>query len=104
MVRVIGLASESNKDTTNRKARFFREWQRAWPGLKIEPQISVLNHPSLRGYGLFVAYYSCLYEAWHENDIYDYLIIFEDDAIPFDGTTWPSRSTNDLDSRLDDFE
>ena len=63
-----------NKDT-NRKERFDKAWSLKWPELYIEPKVSVLNHhQSLRGYGLFVAYHSCLYDALQETDTYDYLI------------------------------
>lgn len=55
LARVIGMAM--NKDL-NRKSRFDNAWTLQWPGLYIEPQVSVLNHQSLRGYGLFVAYHS----------------------------------------------
>jgi hypothetical protein len=92
-----------NKDL-NRKTRFDNAWNLKWPGLFIKPQISVLNHQSLRGYGLFVAFHSCFYDALQETDTYDYLIIFEDDAVPFNITTWPSLSASDLDIRLDILE
>ena len=35
---------------------------------------------------------------------FDYLIIFEDDAVPFRGITWPTTEANDLDLRLDRLE
>ena len=115
MASVLGLADAAVAygPDSRRLTDFLDAWARVWPGLHIEHQPTFLNHPDLRGYGLAAGTYLALtqslkYMRFH-NATCDYHLMFEDDAVPFTGTTWPGGTAgvlldNDLDARLNDFE
>lgn len=112
MASVVGLADGVDFYGTRRLAPFYKAWAAAWPGLYIRHQPTFLNHLDLRGYGCMVGHYLALVESVrylrHRNETCDYHLIFEDDAVPFNGTKWPGRVkgrvSNDLDMRLDDLK
>jgi len=88
-----------------RTTKFLRRWQSAWPGIEITVQRSFCNAVEVRGYGALVSQFLLLDDALNRDpDSFDYLLIFEDDAMPFDNVTWPNQAPNDFDARLDMLE
>lgn len=79
---------------------FEAEWRRSWPELNIAPFFGFQNHPSLRGMGNLAAMYRLCLSALQLKKPFDYLLIFEDDGVPYENTTWPY----DLDLSLDSFD
>ena len=105
----LGLDGISHGLDKSRLPKFMDAWARAWPGLSIHHQPTFMNHPDLMGYGVMAGYYfavsqALIYLHTHAATC-DFLLIFEDDAMPFNGTTWPAcGKKNDLDTKLDDLE
>lgn len=98
--------SEANS-TLKRSERLgvFREkWRKAWPELDIPEFYTFYNSPKLRGYGCLAAAVQVLQNALMSPDEFDYLLLFEDDAVPFENTTWPNKPGNDLERRLEQLE
>lgn len=85
---------------------FAKDWKRVWPELQVRRQPTFAQHHDLRGYGDFVGFYMALNHAIvDQSSAFDYLILFEDDALPSPNATWPSANgPNTLDSMIDDFE
>lgn len=119
MAAVVGLASDATVYGPNntRLPSFVGAWASAWPGLHVRHQPTFVNHPGLRGYGVAVGYYLALTESLRylraRNETCDYHLVFEDDARPFNGTTWPGAEghptgvgapSNGLDARLDEVD
>lgn len=109
MASVVGLPTDAGVYGANVKRLpiFMNAWARAWPGLNIRHQPTIKNHPQLMGYGVAVGYFLALTESLTylqaRNETCDYHLMFEDDALPFNETTWPSHGKhNSLDSRLDE--
>lgn len=96
------ISLADNPESRERLRAFLSSWGRAWSSLRIKRQISFRNNARLRGLGLLASYYTLLQEAVDMD--FDYMIVFEDDAIPFDGVSWPNESPNDLDDMLDKLE
>lgn len=85
-----------------RLALFKDNWVKVWPQLHVKVKLSFLQDPSLQGYGVLSNIFELLVEALLYGGEFDYLLVFEDDAIPHENTTWPCKNRpNDLDSRLD---
>lgn len=85
---------------------FTKDWKRVWPQLQVRRQPTFAQHSDLRGYGDFVGFYLALNHALvDQGSAFDYLILFEDDAVPSPNATWPSvGGPNTLDSMIDDLE
>jgi len=94
----------SMPDAFDRRALFFDTWKKAWPDFHIFPTYSFKNHANLMGYALLAVNVLAMQKAMEFSNAtgenFDYLIILEDDALPFVDTTWPA----DLDKALDDLE
>ncbi|MGI9152461.1 MAG: hypothetical protein ACR2IY_01105, partial [Rubrivivax sp.] len=110
MATVLGLADDADVYGPNgtRLPSFSAAWARAWPGLHMQYQPTFVNHPELRGYGIAAGTYLALTLSAHylktQGSSCDYHLMFEDDARPFYGTSWPASSVNgvnDLDARID---
>jgi hypothetical protein len=108
MASVVGLAEDADVYGSSpvRLPSFVQAWSQAWPGLHIEHQHGFLNHPDLLGYGCAAGHYLALADSLRylksRNETCDYHLVFEDDAVPFDGTKWPpSGPSNDLEARLE---
>ena len=107
MASVVGLADDTDVYGKNaaRMPAFFEAWRRAWPGLHIEHQHAFMNHRNLLGYGCAAGHYLALTKSLQylrvHNETCDYHLVFEDDALPFNGTTWPAfGAENDLETKL----
>lgn len=97
-----------------RRIKFFRAWHGVWPELAIVTEYSYLNHYDLQGYAILsanvIGMYRALVFAEESHQEFDYFLVFEDDAIPFQNTSWPTKSAgnsnlnNDLDHMLDEIE
>jgi len=85
---------------------FTKDWKRVWPELQVRRQPTFAQHNDLRGYGDYVGFYLALNHALvDQGNAFDYLILFEDDAVPSPNATWPSvGGPNSLDSMVDDLE
>lgn len=104
---VMSLPSETGVyGNQTRLKDFNRDWKRAWPDLQVRRQPTFAHHHDLRGYGDFVGFFMALNHAIvDQHGAFDYLILFEDDAIPSPNATWPSiGEPNTLDTLLDDLE
>ena len=111
MASVVGLANDGGAlalgpHFAGRLTTFSSAWSRAWPGLEIRHQPSFLNHAGLLGYGCAVGHYMALTDTLRylraRNATCDYHLVFEDDGLPFNQTTWPpSGAGNDLEAKLD---
>jgi hypothetical protein len=111
MASVIGLVEDEGSLAlgpyyARRLPSFWGAWSRAWPGLHIQHQPSFLNHPGLLGYGCAVGHYMALTDTLRylraRNATCDYHLVFEDDGLPFNQTTWPPFGAgNDLEAKLD---
>jgi hypothetical protein len=110
MATVMGLADDANiyGKNASRLPTFRQTWARAWPDLHVRHQPTFVNHKNLLGYGIAVGYYLAITESVlylrANNVTCDYHLFFEDDAMPFNGTTWPSQAPNHLDAHLDELE
>ena len=92
----------------SRREIFYRAWRQSWPELNIVMEPTFWNHPKLQGLGILAANLIGMSKALDHEEKFDYLIIFEDDVIPFANTTWPTDEQkygqNDLDHMLDKIE
>eukprot|EP00397_Hematodinium_sp_SG-2012_P051606 GEMP01060551.1.p1 GENE.GEMP01060551.1~~GEMP01060551.1.p1 ORF type:complete len:247 (+),score=57.05 GEMP01060551.1:297-1037(+) len=98
-----------------RMSTFLDRWKHAWPTVRFHVQIGVQNSPTVQGYGVLSAFTtairklllsasgSSLTEPYGATE-FDYLLLFEDDALPFAGTTWPNVADNNFDVQLDQLE
>lgn len=105
---VVGIPGYKDANQTFTREEMFRSsWRAVWPELEIRHQASFINDPSLRGLGCLVGHFMALHQVLSAKDgaCFDYILLFEDDAVPNAGTTWPSvGGPNHLDKRLDDLE
>lgn len=79
---------------------FKKAWKEAWPGLNIRSYVGFRNSVALRGMGNLATVYQLCIDALRLQADFDYLLVFEDDGIPYSGTMWP----RDLDQILDHFD
>ena len=79
---------------------FRQAWHRAWPELEHTWFYSWHNPFSKRGMANTAGHYRTAVEAIRCGGDFDYLMLFEDDGIPFEGAKYP----DDLDRLLDTFE
>lgn len=104
---VVGIPGYTDDDRNQTRAEVFRAaWARAWPQLTIRFQASFFNDPSLRGLGCLVGHYMALHHLFANlGGNFDYVLMLEDDALPFEGTTWPGAGgPNHLDAHLDELK
>lgn len=78
---------------------FYTRWHSAWPSQTFNKHYCFKHNQKFRSLGLFACFYQILAGFINSPDFetYDYILLFEDDGIPFEGTIWP----NDLDDKLD---
>lgn len=81
---------------------FVQSWSRAWPELSVTKQLCFRHSPKFRSLGLFACFYQALrvFLDRPDHESYDYVLLFEDDGVPFSNTTWP----DDLVVRIDAME
>ena len=79
--------------------------------MTITTEYSYLNHYALQGYAILsanvIGMYKALVFAQSIDQDFDFFIVFEDDAMPFANTSWPTKANadwNDLDQMLDEVE
>ena len=105
---VVGIPGYKDVNSSSSREEMFRSsWRAVWPQLQIRHQASFINDPSLRGLGCLVGHFMALQQVLSskETACFDYILLFEDDAVPNAGTTWPGvGGPNHLDKRLDDLE
>lgn len=104
VIGVPGYTDDGRNET--RDAMFAASWAAAWPALGVRRQPAFLNSKELRGMGNMVGHYFAIQHALSAyGSSFDYLIVFEDDAIPHENSTWPgSGGPNELDAQLDALE
>lgn len=78
---------------------FIERWSKAWPSMSFNKQYCFNHSPKFRSLGLFACNYLALnnFLDLHGSSKYDYVLVFEDDGVPFPDTTWPG----DLNERID---
>jgi len=102
------LDSDSNKyysavisipGDDDRLSDFYNKWDAAWPNQTIHTHLCFKNSPTLRSMGVFACFYQILATFMHlqNRDSFDYVLLFEDDGVPFPDTVWP----DDLKQRFD---
>lgn len=91
--------------SSDRTTKFLAKWAKAWPELEFTVQMTFMNSVKVRGYGCIVSELLIMEDALaRDQDSFDYLMVFEDDGLPFDEVTWPNVAPNDFDKRLDMLE
>eukprot|EP00963_Diacronema_lutheri_P000035 scaffold1_cov375-Pavlova_lutheri.AAC.35 len=102
LAAVVTLDSSSKlRGRSGRLYKFAKAWHKSWPGLHFKRQAGFINHPALMSYGLLASFHAIFADAIDYSGKFDYLLVFEDDALPFAKVTWPPIRNNDLEKRLD---
>lgn len=84
----------------HRVASFRKGWRRAWPDLEPTWFYTWRNPLSKRGLANMAGHYRIAVEALRCGGEFDYLLLFEDDGLPFEKAKFPE----DLDVLLDTFD
>lgn len=100
----VGLPDALGHYSFPRSSRFLSAWAGKWPALRPIKYSTFLHHPDLRGLGSMVGIYMALVDVL-ARDEFDYLLCFEDDALPFNFTSWPRLGrVNHLDAHIGELE
>jgi hypothetical protein len=91
-VKFYGAVVTLPRDTA-RYDDFKTRWSIVWPDLHITKQLCFKNSPKLRSLGVFACFYQAvavfLDSPGHEQ--YDYILLFEDDGVPFPDVQFPEE-------------
>lgn len=101
---IASVATMPHNGGPDRLTAFHAAWTEAWPGLHVRRQVNFRNAIGIKGFGVLAGVWQSLMEAMLSGLEYDYLLLFEDDALPFANTEWPSHPNSVFETHLGELE